>query len=243
MLLKGALVQAGERRIFDPVTGRSIGFERCLGLSMANAMIRLSEADAGTLRAIDAMRDDEQHWRNIVSEQLLYLHCRAGITLFDDLLQRVFRERLTNYLASRVLPLSVDPPRELNILLDEEYSQITALLQPGRRAGHEARARIRTLLAMEAHVKSDARVSKQDVERVAEGMRHGESCDRVLPTLGEIATAIDGAGVTLKVHFTKKDGPAVRYVSDGTVPAAAVRQVDLRTRSTGRRRRSPLPSG
>ena len=27
------------------------------------------------------MRDDEQHWFNIVSEQLLYLHARAAVTL------------------------------------------------------------------------------------------------------------------------------------------------------------------
>lgn len=238
MLLKAALVQIGEKKIFDPVSGRSIGFERCLGLSMANATIRLSEADAGALRAIDAMRDDEQHWWNIVSEQLLYLHCRAGITLFDDLLQRVFTEHLTSHLASRVLPLSVDPPRELNVLLDEEYSQIAVLLQPGRRAGHDARARIRTLLAMEAHVKPDAQVSKQDVERVARGMRAGESRDRVFPTLDVIATAIDGSGVTLKVHFTKKEGLAVQYTADENVPAAAVRQVDLR--DTFRRSASEL---
>jgi hypothetical protein len=227
MLLKSALVQSGEKKIFDPVTGRSIGFERCLGLSMASTTIKLSDADAGTLRAIDAMRDDEQHWWNIVPEQLLYLHCRAAITLFDDLLQRVFKEFLSSYLPNRVLPLSVDPPRELNVLLDEEYGQIAALLQPGRRAGHDARARIRTLLAMEAHVQADVRVSRKDVERVARGMRDGETRDRVFPRLDEIATAIDGSGVTLKVHFTKNEGPGVRYVSDQDTPAAAVRQIDL----------------
>jgi hypothetical protein len=75
------------------------------------AKIKLNEADAGTLRAIDAMRNDEQHWFNQVSEQLLYLHAPAGITLFDDLLQRVFTERLTTHLPTRVLPLSVE--REL----------------------------------------------------------------------------------------------------------------------------------
>src|SRR5688500_15182307 len=72
MLLKAALVQSGEKKLFDPMTGRSIGFERCLGLSMASPMIKLSEADAGTLLTIDAMRNDEQHWWSIVSEQVLY---------------------------------------------------------------------------------------------------------------------------------------------------------------------------
>lgn len=58
---KAALVQAG-KSVFDQATGRSVGFERCIGLAIADATINLAEADAGTLRAIDAMRDDEQHW-------------------------------------------------------------------------------------------------------------------------------------------------------------------------------------
>jgi len=69
MLLKAALVQHNVP-VFDRKLGRSIGFEKCLGLAAAHAQIRLSDADAGTLRAIDAMRDDEQHWFNEVSEQL-----------------------------------------------------------------------------------------------------------------------------------------------------------------------------
>jgi hypothetical protein len=95
MLLKAALVQAG-KPVFDEATGRSVGFERCIGLAMSDDTIKLSETDAGTLRAIDAMRDDEQHWFNEVSEQILYLHVRAGVTLFDDILQRVFGERLNS---------------------------------------------------------------------------------------------------------------------------------------------------
>ena len=136
MPLKAALVQAG-KSVFDQATGRSVGFERCIGLAMADATINLAEADAGTLRAIDAMRDDEQHWFNVVSEQLLYLHVRAGVTLFDDLLQRVFGERLAGLFPERVLPVSADPPQDLILLVDDEYRQIQELLRPGRRARHE----------------------------------------------------------------------------------------------------------
>ena len=51
--------------------------------------IKLTQEEAGTLRAIDAMRNDEQHWYNEVDEGILYVHARAAITLFDDLLQRI----------------------------------------------------------------------------------------------------------------------------------------------------------
>lgn len=227
MLLKAALVQTKDKRVFDSETGRSIGFERCVRLAAENNIIKLGESDAGTLRAIDAMRDDEQHWFNIVSEQLLYLHARAGVTLFDELLQRVFSEHLADRLPGRVLPISVDPPRELAMVLDDEYSQITALLQPHRRAGHEARARLRTLLAMEAHLEPDTRVSDKDVTRVERGIRDGKSRDEVFPRLEDVATAIDGDGVQVVVHFTKKQGAPVRFESDESLPAAGIREVDL----------------
>ncbi len=227
MLLKAALVQTGEKNIFDRETGRSIGFKGCLGLAATNLTVKLGDVEAGTLRAINAMRDDEQHWFNVVPEQLLYLHARAGITLFDELLQRVFTERLAAHLPTRVLPLSVDPPRDLAIVLDEEYSQIAALLKPGRRAGYDARARIRTLLAMEAHVTPDTQVSNSDVERVVNGIRRGDPRAAVFPRLEDIGTAVDGNGITITVHFTQKQGAPVRYVADESAPAAAIRQIDL----------------
>lgn len=173
------------------------------------------------------MRDDEQHWFNEVGEQLLYLHAPAGTALFDDLLQRVVGEHLANHLPSRVLPLSVDPPRDLAVLFDEEYSQIARLLAPGRRASHEARARIRTLLAMEAHVEAEARVSSRDVDRVEKGIKACQTRSGVFPRLRRSLCEPGATGVNLTVHFTKKEAAPVRFVSDETSPAAAVREVDL----------------
>ncbi len=226
MLLKAVLVQAG-KPVFDEATGRSVGFERCIGLAMSDDTIKLSETDAGTLRAIDAMRDDEQHWFNEVSEQILYLHVRAGVTLFDDILQRVFGERLNSLFPARVLPVSADPPQDLALLLDDEYTQIKELLRPGRRARHEARARIRALLAMEAHVEPETRVSRKDVDRVEKGIRNGDPRDKVFPRLSDVATTVDGEGITVTVHFTKKEGAPVRYLADDSAPAAAIRELDL----------------
>jgi hypothetical protein len=226
MLLKAALVQHGVS-VFDRKLGRSVGFEACINLCREHATIKLSESDAGTLRAIDAMRDDEQHWFNEVDEQILYLHARAAITLFDELLTRVFNDRLADHLPARVLPLSVHPPKDLTLLLDEEYQQIAALLAPGRRARHEARARIRTMLAMEAHVEPETRVSTKDVDRVEKGVRAGKDRNEVFPRLEGLAARVTGTGVLVTVHFTKKAGAPVRYAADESAPAAAIREVDL----------------
>lgn len=71
MLLKAGLVQS-RARVFDPETGRSIGFSRCLHEAQTAPKIKLTTDEAGTLRAIDALRDDEQHWHTSVDEGLLY---------------------------------------------------------------------------------------------------------------------------------------------------------------------------
>lgn len=226
MLLKAALVQAGVS-VFDKKLGRSIGFEKCIELARQCPAIKLRDSEAGTLRTIDALRDDEQHWFNDVSEQILYLHARAGITSFDEILTRVFADRLGDYLPNRVLPLSLDPPAKLEILLDSEFKAIEALLAPGRRATHDARARIRALLALESHVNEETRVSSKDVDRVQNGIRQGQSRSEVFPRLNDLDTRVGGTGATITVHVTKREGAPVRYVSDESSPAAAIREVDM----------------
>lgn len=228
MLLKAHLVQR-RIQVFDEQLGQSIGFEKCVNLSMQH--LSLSETEAGTLRAVDALRDEAQHWFNEVSEGLLYAHARAAVTLFDDLLQRAFRERLVNHLPHRVLPVSSEPPRDIQVLVDAEYEQVRQLLQPGRRRRPEARARIRTLLAMEAHVAENVRVSKRDVDRVERGIKGGLDVRQVFPRLGEIATEISGEGIHVTVRFVRnatEPAAPVRFIGpDDPTEAAAVREVDL----------------
>ncbi|HEU5003142.1 MAG TPA: DUF3644 domain-containing protein [Actinomycetota bacterium] len=228
MLLKAGLVQ---RRVavFDAQLDQSIGFEKCVNLSREH--LAVTEGEAGTLRAIDALRDEAQHWFNEVSEGLLYAHTRAAVTLFDDLLQRCFGDRLVNYLPHRVLPISAEAPRDIQLLIDEEYHQVAALLRPGLRRRPEARARIRTLLAMEAHAADNVRVSRRDVDRVESGIRSGLPLQQVFPRLGEVATDIAGEGINVAVRFVRSASePAapVRFIGpDDPTEAAAVREVDL----------------
>lgn len=228
MLLKAALVQQ-RVPVFDPQLGRSIGFEKCVNLGREH--LGLTEGDAGTLRAVDALRDEAQHWFNAVSEGLLYAHARAAVTLFDDLLQRSFGDHLVEHLPHRVLPMSSEAPRDIQLLIDDEYTQVAQLLRPGRRRRPEARARIRTLLAMEAHVAEDVRVSRRDVDRVQRGIQQGLSIRDVFPRLSEVQTEISGEGINVAVRFVRnRNEPAapVRFIGpDDPTEAAAVREVDL----------------
>jgi hypothetical protein len=225
MLMKAALNQGGVS-VFDKKTGKSIGLERAINLAQGDGKIKLGADEAGLIRTIDAMRDEEQHWYSIVDEAILYMQIRAGVTLFDDLLFRVFEERLGNHIPQRVLPIGAEPPKDFQLLVDEEYERVRDLLMPGRRMGAQTRAHIRTLLAMEAHADPDTLVSDKDVTRVLKDMTEGKSRDQVFPKLSGVSATLSGEGVELEVRFVRSGGMPVTYVSDGA-DASAVRVVDL----------------
>ena len=225
MLLKSVLCQK-RAKVFDKKTGKSIGFERCLGLCQAEH--GLTESEAGVFRAVDKLRDAAQHWFIFVSEDLLYLHTRAMVTSFDAYLKRSLNMDLHSHIPARVLPVSTRPPGDFDFLVDREYNLIAELLQPGKRRRDEARGRIRSLLAMEAIVTDDIEISERDIDRIEKAVKAGNVFDVVFPRLNTIETTTAGEGATLTVHFSKKRGPPVRFLAgDDPDGAAAVREVDL----------------
>ena len=226
MLLKAMLVQK-RISVFDKEISKAIGFDRCLGL--AQAQCGVTSAEAGVMRAVDAMRNSEQHWILVVDENLLYMHVRALVTVIDDVLERLFEAKLAEHLPVRVLPVSTTPMADISLLIDREFNQIRELLKPGRRAREDGRGRIRTLLAMESHVVDDVAVTERDIDRVERAIRRGEEFAKVFPRLLTVQTsATTGHGFDVKVHFTKKEGAPVRFISgDDPTEAAAVREVDL----------------
>ncbi|HEX2257645.1 MAG TPA: hypothetical protein VHG92_13290 [Afifellaceae bacterium] len=212
--------------MFDKKSGRSHGFEKCVNLARQHC--DLSEGAAGVMRAIDSLRDAEQHWLVVAEEDILYLHVRAMVTAVDELLKQVLADDLSSHLPSRVLPVSTTPPASIDFLIDREYAKIKQLLKPGRRARDEARGRIRTLLALESHVVDEVQVSERDIGRIENAVRAGKRIGDVFPRLGTLATETIGEGIEVKVHFTKKEGAPVRFVSgDNVEEAATVRERDL----------------
>jgi hypothetical protein len=228
MLLKAILVAKKDKTVFDKRSQQSISLEGAIRRCQQWEGVKLSDAEAGTIRAIDALRDAEQHWHLIVDEGLLYLNIRAAITLFDDLLARVFDQRLSDHLPARVVPVSAEPPQSLDLLVDREYRRIAELLKPGRRATGEGMARIRSLLATEALADPDAaEISEADVRRVARGIRDGKLREQVFPKLSGLTSDIRGAGLSVEVRMVKSGGLPVTYTKDPDVDVSAIRMVDL----------------
>lgn len=228
MLLKAALVQK-RISIFDKKSATSLGFSKCVNLAQSHC--GLTDQEAGAMRAVDSLRDAEQHWIVVVDEQLLYIHARALVTVIDEILKRVFDDALIKHLPSRVLPVSTIPATNIEALMDKEFSQIHELLAPGRRARDEARGRIRALLALEAHVVDEVDVSEKDIDRIERAVKAGKNFGEVFPRLTSLGTETQGEGIEIKVHFTKKQGAPVQFVpADDPTDAAAVRELDLRKR-------------
>ena len=225
MLLKAMLVQKGVP-VFDKAKKTSFGFEKCVNLAIANYGLKPQEA--GLLRAVDAMRDAEQHWMIVVAEDALYLHARACVTAVDDLLKRHLGDTLAAHLPARVLPVSTRAPVAFDLLVDREYTAVRELLRPGKRQRDEARGRIRALLAMESHVAESVDVSEADVDRVEKAVRADRPRQSVFPRLATLGTEVSGEGATVTVRFTKTDGAPVTFIpADDPSDAAAVREVDL----------------
>ena len=225
MLLKAILVQR-RIRVFDPSKQTSIGFEKCVNLAAVHC--KLIAPEAGLLRVLDAMRDAEQHWMIVVSEDVLFLHARAFVTTFDDMLKRSLDDTLANHLPARVLPISTQLPAAFDVLIDREYRAISDLLKPGKRQRDEARGRIRALLAMESHVAEGVDMSEADIDRVEKAIKGGAPRTEVFPRLGALSTQVAGEGATVMVRFAKNEGAPVHFVpADDPTDSAAVREVDL----------------
>lgn len=228
MLLKAVLAAKKDKTIFDKKTQQSISLEGAIRRCQQLQGVKLTEEESGTIRALDGLRDAEQHWHLIVGEGLLYLNIRAAVTLLDDLLDRVFYQRLAEHLPARALPISAEPPQSLDLLVDREYERIAELLKPGRRAAGEGMARIRSLLATEAFADPDAAVvSEADVRRVARGIRDGKTRDQVFPKLSGLTSDMQGEGLTVEVRLVKKGGLPMTYTGDPDVDASAIRMIDL----------------
>lgn len=203
MMLKAVLVQ-NRVAVFDKKTGMSIGFEKCLRLCQSNHGLKAEEA--GVMRAVDAMRDASQHWFVFVSEDLLYMHTRALISAFDDYLKRALADDLHTHIPPRVLPVSTMPPGDFEFLIDREYKLVTELLRPGKRQRDEARARIRSLLAMEALTTDEVETSERDIDRIEKAVRAGAEIGKVFPRLITVSTETSGEGGGVEGAFLEKGG-------------------------------------
>jgi hypothetical protein len=223
MLMKAAILHRGGR-IRDKRAKETIGFDACVRRSLSDGKIRyLSEEQALVLQTINGLRDAAQHHLLDISEGQLYVHIQSGVTLFRDLLKSVFHQELATHLPTRVLPVSTSPPTDLSTLFDSEIAEIKKLLKPGRRRRLEALARLRPLAILDATIKGEkGQPSDADLRRVGKEVSQGSAWADVFQGAAAVEIAADGAGPSLSLRLSKKEGIPIKLVAEGTPGASVV---------------------
>ncbi len=175
------------------------------------------------LQAINSLRDAAQHHLVDISEQHLYIQAQAGLTLFRDIMNSVFKQDLQRQLPTRVLPVSTSPPTDLATLSDHEVKEIKRLLQPGKRHRIEATAKLRALAIMEGAVEGERlQPSQTDLGKLGKQIKDGKPWDAIFPGVASINITAKGHSPSLDLRISKKEGIPVQLVPEGTPGAAVV---------------------
>ncbi len=196
MLLKAAIVHRGGR-IRERNSNKTIGLDACVRKGLTDASIQfLDENQALTIQAINGVRDACYHYYVELSEELLYFHAQAGMTLFRDICRSALAKKLKDVLPDRVLPLSAKPPMDLAMLFDQESQQIAKLLAPGKRRLMEATARLRPLAILDRALQGEkSEPSDAQLRKMLVRLKETPWSD-VFPGVAALNTSSDADGPT-----------------------------------------------
>lgn len=230
LFLKAAILHKGGK-IREPYEKETIGFAKCVRKCLDDAGAKfLSEEEALTLQIINSLRDAAQHDVIDLSEQEMYLHCQAGVTVFRDLLVRVFGERLSDRVPDRVLPISANPPKDLHSLIEADFRTICDQLKRYSRSQVEAKAKLKSLAIVESSLAGvRSQPSELEVNALARKVQEGKSWQEIFPGVATLQVKTEGEGINVSIRLVKREGEAVQIVPAGAQEAIvmAVRKIDL----------------
>jgi hypothetical protein len=223
MLMKAAILHR-EGWIREKCAMETIGFDACVRRSLSAGRIKyLAEEQAIVLQTINGLRDATQHYLLIISEGPRYIHIQSGVTLFRDLLKDIFEQDLTNYIPTRMLPVSTSPPKDLTTLFESEVIEIKKLLILGRRRQVEAMARLRPLSILDATSKVEkGQPGDTELRPIGKKISMSSTWTDLFPGVASIEIESDGIGLTPSLRLTKQEGIPSQLVPKGTPGASVV---------------------
>lgn len=223
MLLKASILHKGGK-IKEKKAKETIGFSACVRKCFSDSGIQfLSEEEVLTLQTINGFRDAAQHYTLELSEQLFYFQAQSGLTLFRDIVKKVFDIDLKTELPVRVLPLSNTPPMDIQALFNNEVGEIKKLIQPQSRKKLEALEKLRALAIMENSIQgNESQPSDAELKKLTKKIKEGSGWDKVFPGVSTLTFTTNGYGPSLDLRITKQAGIPVTVVPIGTPGAAVV---------------------
>ncbi|MCU7866453.1 MAG: hypothetical protein KZQ92_21070 [Candidatus Thiodiazotropha sp. (ex Lucinoma borealis)] len=222
LLLKSIILHKGGK-IREPYEKETIGFEKCVRKCITDQQVKcLGEEDGLTIQIINSFRDAAQHDIVILSEQELYMYSQAGVTLYKDLIKKVFGEDLRSHLPERILPISTHPPADLHSMVEADFKQIKSLLKPKSRKQIDAKARLKSLVIIESSLEGIRnQPSELEINKLAKRIQTGKKWRDLFPGIASLNIVTTGSGISVDIRITKKEGDSVRLVPEGT-PGATV---------------------
>ena len=223
MFLKAAILHRGGR-IREKRANETIGFHSCIRRALSDGSIKfIIEEQALTLQNMNSLRDAAQHHLLDISENQLYMHAQAGVTIFRDLLDQVFGRDICKLLPNRVLPLATSAPVDLETLFDNETSEIIKLLQPRSRKRIEAQARLRPLAILDASMQGrEGQPNASRLDRIGRDLTNGKKWQDIFPGVATMEITTSGIGPSFSLRYTKKEGAPIHVVPEGTPGASVV---------------------
>lgn len=213
MLLK-AIIKDKSGTVHAKGEKYSYGFDKCLEIAQVELKV-LSKDERSALSILDAHRDTAVHYYQDVSEDLLYLQSQSAVTLFDDILSKSFGVKLADFIPERVLPVSTRPPKDIQLLIDSELTQVDELLGAGNRRGIQATARLRSVMALATASRDNAeRVTESELRKAVQRRRAGEDWKVIFPEIGQLRLDTEGEGMPFSLRI-RKEGLPVRMAGDG----------------------------
>lgn len=217
MLLKSAIRHKGGK-IRENRKVNTIGFEACVRKAFSDEQIRfLAEDEVLTLQSLNGLRDAAQHYTLEISEQHLYFQAQSGLTLFRDIVHRVFDIELKDELPLRVLPLSTTPPSDIHAFFSNEIMEVKKLLGPGKRKNIEAKEKLRALAIMEHAVQGDdSQPSDSELDKTLKTLEKGGSISQLFPGVSTLNFTANGHGPSLDLRISRKEGIPIQIVPEGS---------------------------
>lgn len=237
MLLQSVIYQ-NRGTIHEPKSNITYRFDKCLAVARSDLGI-LTEDAVINLTILYGYRDCAMHHLLYMSEECLYINAQSAVSIFDEILQKSFDERLADHLPSRILPISTNPPTEMNLFIDSEFTQIHKLIAPNRRKRSEARARLRPFLIMESVLSGQInQPTNIQISKIIDKLIKGQSWQSIFPGVTTLRLDTSGHGLTYSARFTREaEAPPVRIVreNDQVEGPTLVREINLLDRySMGR---------
>ncbi len=222
LLLKAIILHKGGK-IREPFAKETIGHEKCVRKCLTEEKVKcLNEEQGLTIQIINSFRDAAQHDLVELSEQELYMYSQAGLTLYRDLIKSEFKENLKNYLPERVLPISVEQPKDLHTMIDAGFAEVRELLKPRSRRQIEAKAKLKSLAIVEASLEGiRSQPSEIEMRKLVKEVQSGKNWKEIFPGVAGLEFSTEGSGIKVDIRITKKEGDAVHIVPEGT-PGATV---------------------